>query len=183
MKDSNNKKIKIYIILTYTGTILSKIIKCYTKAEFCHASIALDEDLEQIYSFGRLNPYNPFIGGFVREGIDIGTFKRFKNTKAEIYSIDLSIKQYKKLVNIIKKMRRKKYLYKFNTIGLFATAFNMKITRKNRFYCSEFVKYAIEQSRIELDFPDIIRPNDFRNIKGLTLRYRGKLRDYKGVIY
>lgn len=80
---------KIYIILTYTGTVLSRIIKCYTKDEFSHVSIALDKDLRQMYSFGRLNPYNPFKGGFVHEGINIGTFKRFKNTRARIYSLEI----------------------------------------------------------------------------------------------
>ena len=49
---------KIYIILTHTGTILSKIIKKYTKDEFSHVSISLDVDLKEMYSFGRLNPYN-----------------------------------------------------------------------------------------------------------------------------
>lgn len=34
---------KIYIILTHTGTILSKIIKEFTKDEFSHVSIALDK--------------------------------------------------------------------------------------------------------------------------------------------
>ena len=178
MKASNNHNIKIYIILTYTGTILSKIIRCYTGAEFCHASICLDEQLTEIYSFGRLNPYNPFIGGFVQEGLNIGTFKRFKNTRAEIYSVDLTTKQYKKMVNIIKKMKRKRNLYKFNTIGLFASAFNIKFQRKNRFYCSEFVKYLIEQSKIELNLPNLIKPNDFKNVNGLTLKYRGVLKDY-----
>ena len=81
---------KIYIVLTYTGTILSKIIRVYTKAEFCHVSLSLDKRLNKMYSFGRLNPYNPFIGGFVHEGINIGTFKRFKNTKAEIYEIEVT---------------------------------------------------------------------------------------------
>ena len=70
---------KIYIILTHTGTTLSKIIKNYTKDEFSHVSISLDKDLNEMYSFGRLNPYNPFWGGFVHEGINFGTFKRFKN--------------------------------------------------------------------------------------------------------
>ena len=36
---------KIYIILTHTGTVLSTIIKYYTKDEFSHVSIALDADL------------------------------------------------------------------------------------------------------------------------------------------
>jgi hypothetical protein len=71
---------KIYIILTYTGTILSQIVKVYTRREFSHVSISLDEDLTKMYSFGRLNPYNPFSGGFVHEKINQGTFKRFKRT-------------------------------------------------------------------------------------------------------
>lgn len=48
---------KIYIILTFTGTALSRIIKFATKVEFAHVSIALDEELNEMYSFGRINPY------------------------------------------------------------------------------------------------------------------------------
>ena len=42
---------KIYIVLTHTGTNLSKIIKSWTKDEFSHVSIALDEDLKEIANF------------------------------------------------------------------------------------------------------------------------------------
>ena len=175
----DGKNRKIYIVLTYTGTILARIIKYYTKAEYSHVSIALDENLDRMYSFGRLNAYNPFIGGFVREGIDIGTFKRFKNTTAAIYSVTLTNEQYRKLKGIIKKFARKKHLYKFNIIGLFASGFNIKIKRNNYFYCSEFVKYLIEESKIELKMPELVRPNDFKNIDGLYLTYNGVLKDYK----
>ena len=69
---------KIYIILTHTGTALSTIIKYYTKDEFSHISISLDENLEEMYSFGRLNPYNPFLGGFVHESIKMEHLKDSK---------------------------------------------------------------------------------------------------------
>lgn len=46
---------KIYIILTYSGTILSRLIKVYTREKYCHVSVALDENLNEMYSFGRLN--------------------------------------------------------------------------------------------------------------------------------
>lgn len=36
---------KIYIVLTHTGTILSKIVKWYTKKDFSHVSISLDKEL------------------------------------------------------------------------------------------------------------------------------------------
>ena len=86
----------IYVVITYTGTMLSKIIKMYTKSEFSHVSISMDLELQQMYSFGRLNPYNPIIGGFVHEYIDKGTFKRFKKTKTEVYSMFVTDEQYEK---------------------------------------------------------------------------------------
>ncbi len=175
----NKKKRKIYIVLTYTGTILSMLIKGYTKAEYSHVSIALDENLEEMYSFGRLNPYNPFIGGFVHEGINVGTFKRFKKTKALIYSLELDERRYKKLKRLIKKMARKKQIYKFNTIGLVACGFNKRIRRKNSFYCAEFVKYLLDQVHIDSNLPEIIKPMDFKNMSDLEIEYNGILRNYR----
>ena len=125
---------KIYIILTYTGTILSRIVKIYTRKEYSHVSISLDRDLNEMYRFGRLNPYNPFIGGFVHEGIDRGTFKRFKNTKTKIYSMEIDEEKYERLEEIIENIQQKKKLYKFNVIGLIAVALNVRIKRENCFY-------------------------------------------------
>ena len=169
---------KIYIILTYTGTILSRIVKIYTRKEYSHVSISLDRDLNQMYSFGRLNPYNPFIGGFVHEGIDRGTFKRFKNTKTKIYSMEIDEEKYERLEEIIENIQQKKKLYKFNVIGLIAVALNVRIKREKCFYCAEFVKYVLEQSQV-VELPEIIKPDDFNKLNGLNEVYIGKLQDYK----
>lgn len=45
---------EVFIVLTYSGTALSTIIKKFTKDEFAHVSIALDENLEQMYSFRKI---------------------------------------------------------------------------------------------------------------------------------
>lgn len=170
---------KIYLILTHTGTTLSTIIKCYTKDEFSHVSIALDKELNTMYSFGRLHPNNPFIGGFVHEGIDFGTFKRFKNTQSEIYSLEIADNKYEKIKEEIKKFESNKEKYKFNIIGLFAVSINKKIHYKDTFYCAEFVKYLFEKVKIDNNLPDIIRPQDFKKLKDIELVYSGKLKDYK----
>ena len=169
---------KIYIILTYTGTILSRIVKIYTRKEYSHVSISLDSNLNQMYSFGRLNPYNPFIGGFVHEGIDKGTFKRFKKTKTKIYSLEIDEEKYKKLENIIENIQNSKNLYKFNLIGLIAVALNVKIKREKCFYCAEFVKYVLEQTQV-LELPDIVKPEDFEKVQGLNEVYKGILKEYQ----
>ena len=170
---------RIYIILTYSGTVLSRIVKAYTGAEYSHVSIGLDENLTKMYSFGRLNPYNPFIGGFVHEGINIGTFKRFKNTQTAVYSIMISDEQYNRLNQIIHKVEATSQEYKFNFIGLFAVALNMKIQRRRAFYCAEFVKYAMKKAQIRNNLPDIVKPEDFLNLENIRLEYKGALKQYK----
>jgi len=169
---------EIYIVLTYTGTILAKIVKFYTRQKFSHISISLDKDLNEMYSFGRLNPYNPFIGGFIHEHIDKGTFKRFKNTQAKIFSVEVTEEQYEKLRKNIEEMQAESEKYKFNIIGLFAVAFHKKIRAKNSFYCAEFVKYITEKSDINYNLPEIIKPEDFRRMKHKEEIYEGLLRNY-----
>jgi hypothetical protein len=174
---------KIYIVLTHTGTILSSIIKNYTNAEFTHVSISLNKELTKMYSFGRLNPYNPFIGGFVHEGIHHGTFKRFKNTFTAIYSLEILENEYKDLEDIIFSINNRKELYKFNILGLFAAGFNKKIEFKQSFYCAEFIKYLFENVGIYTNLPKVVKPEDFLKINGINLEYKGTLRKYKSNKY
>ena len=171
---------KLYIVLTFTGTALSRIIRVFTKNEFAHVSIALDDELNEMYSFGRLNPYNPFWGSFVQEGINIGTFKRFRNTSAEVYSIWVSDEQYEKARKIIAYYIENRQKYRFNFIGLACVGINKRITRKNRFYCAEFVKHILKSVRITEanKLPKLIKPEDFKQMEGIRLEYKGLLRKY-----
>lgn len=176
---------KIYLVLAHTGTTLATIIKYYTKDEFSHVSIALDDELEEMYSFGRLNPYNPFWGGFVHENIHKGTFKRFKNTKTEVYSLLVTDEQYEKIEKRILYFSHNKEKYKFNILGLACVSINKRILRKNTFYCAEFVKHVLKTSGItEVNaLPEIIKPQNFKEMEGLRLEYEGLLRNYKKKKY
>lgn len=173
---------KIYIILTHTGTTLSRIIKYYTKDEFSHVSIALDSNLNQMYSFGRLKPYNPFLAGFVHERINKGTFKRFFKTRAKVYSLEINDSQYEKLkyaILYIKKLRRE---YKFNIFGLFAVGLKIKIRGNKSFYCAEFVKHVLDEAEIKTELPELVRPEDFKLIKNIKVEYDGYLRLYNKMV-
>ena len=169
---------KLYIVLTYSGTVLGRIIKYYTNAEFSHVSIALDENLEKMYSFSRINPYIFFLGGFVHEDLNSGSFKRFKNTHAAIYRLNVTKEQYMKVQEVIYNMYKNKEKYKFNIIGLFANGFNIKYERKDSFYCAEFIKYLFDLSGIDINLPELVKPNDFKDVKELKLKYKGKLNRY-----
>lgn len=170
---------KIYIVITHTGTLLSKIIRSYTKDEFSHVSLALDIDLKQMYSFGRLNPYNPFFGGFVQEYQDYGTFKRFKNTRTKIIELDTTDDQFDKLRKNIQYFKENKNKYKFNVKGMFSAGFDIKIEKKDSFYCAEFVKFILEESDINLNLPKLIKPENFKEINFGKEIYNGLLREYR----
>lgn len=43
----------VYLLLTDTGTVFSTAIKKYTRKPYNHASLALDQQLTEVYSFAR----------------------------------------------------------------------------------------------------------------------------------
>lgn len=170
---------KIYVVLSQTGTLLSRIIQLRTGAEYAHSSIALNENLTRMYSFGRLHPYIAFIGGFVRESKYFGTFRRFKNTQVSIFEIELTDKQYEEILNNIELIRKNKKNYRFNILGLFLAGINKQNNRENYFYCAEFVKYILSKSGVDVSYlPEIIKPEDFKKLENAILIYRGYLKDY-----
>lgn len=172
------KNKKIYIILSYTGTILSKIIKLYTRKKYSHTSISLDENLENMYGFGRTNAYNPFNGGFVHESPKWGTFKRFYKTKAVILSLEVSEEQYQGVVDTLEKFKAEEKKYKYNYLGVVFAAFNKPHHKKYRYYCSEFVQHVLEQAKIKTNLPSLSRPMDFLNIENIEIVYEGVLKEY-----
>lgn len=105
----SNQNKQLYIVISQTGTLLSRILKQITGAEYNHASISLSRDLERMYSFGRRNPYNPFWGGFVIESPRTGTFKRFSETKVLVLSVSVTEEQHaelKEMLDVMWKRRR-----------------------------------------------------------------------------
>ena len=156
----------IYILLTDTGTWFSRMIKLYTKAPYNHASISIDENLEELYSFGRKVYYNPLSAGFIKERMDQGVFFYKKNTKCLIYKIEVSEKQYNQFTKNIAQFKCFKDQYRYNLLGVMAIAVNKRLIRENAFTCSQFVASML------------VTPEDITKIPQLTLIYEGKLRDY-----
>ena len=68
--------------------------------------------------------------------------------------------------------------YGYNNLGVAAIIFNRKLKRKNKYYCSEFVKYLVDVGNVDNNLPDIVKPQDFQNIDNVELIYKGKLRDF-----
>lgn len=171
---------KIYIIVSQTGTMLSRVLKHVTGAEYNHVSLSLHSDLREMYSFGRKNPYNPFWGGFVRESPHYGTFKRFSNTKVIVLELCIDTEKYEEIQSLLNRMLREKETYGYNYVGLGLAAFRINLHWERRYYCSEFVKEVLRSVGVQAvqTLPLITQPIHFLEIPGAKIVYGGKLRDY-----
>lgn len=170
----------VYILLTDTGSVLTRMIKTFTASPYNHVSISFDEDLKTLYSFGRRNPNNPFLGGFVEESIYSGTFKKFKNTTCMLLKFEVTQEEYDMLTQRIDFFVENMAKYNYNFIGLIGAAFNKRVPRKSAYFCSEFVADVLYQSNVNVwDIPPhMVRPSDFGEDARFEVLFEGLLSDY-----
>ena len=170
----------IYVVISRTGTLLCRMIGLFSGGVYNHASLSLDESLSLMYSFGRVNAYNPIVGGFVKESPFFGTFKRFAGTEVIVYRIPVTREQKTAIEVCLHDMYARRDHYGYNFLGLLVAAFGVYWQRKNRYYCSEFVRdvlgwYSVLDARV---YYGIVKPEDFAAIPGAKCIYSGNLRRY-----
>lgn len=165
----------VYILLTDTGTIFTRMIKFFTKQPLNHASISFDSQLRDVYSFGRKQRVNPFVGGFVSEDIRKGLFLE---AECALYSCSVTEEQYQLMVSKVKEIEEEKDDYKYNFLGLFAVLFNKNLDRDKAYFCSQFVATILDESGIDLHFNkplSLVTPHDLNNLSSFQVEFQGKL--------
>ncbi|MCD4839412.1 hypothetical protein LRS37_11060 [Neobacillus sedimentimangrovi] len=168
---------EVYVLLTDTKTTLSKTIGLFTKQSLNHVSISFDQQLREIYSFGRKKPNNPFLGGFIREQINQDLFE---NAIGAVYRCSVTEEQFQRMKKFVQAIEEERHSYRYNFIGLFGVLFNQPIKREKAYFCSQFVSAVFQSGDVIIaDKPDmLVTPNDFINCPHLQLVYEGPLCDY-----
>lgn len=171
----------IYILVSQTGTTISKILKIFTRKPYNHVSVACKEDLSEMYSFCRNKPERPLPATFNKEIIGEGTLGKYSFIPCELYRLPVTADQKILFMKNLENFKRNREIYSYNCIGLGFMFFNIAFSRKNKFVCSQFVGYMLEKSGIESHIRKPVclqTPEDFRHIQGAELIYRGNLNNY-----
>lgn len=129
---SKKGKRKIYILLTNTGSIPTKLIKVYTKSPYNHVAISFTRDLRRFYSFGRKKYYNPLFGGFVIESINSKIYEYFSETTCSIFSLEVDWRVYYRMRKVIREFEKEKDKYVYSFLGLLGVIIKIPIERE---YC------------------------------------------------
>lgn len=170
----------IYIVTSQTGTKFSRFLHLFNRAPYNHVSIALEGDLDVLYSFGRQCLWLPIASGFVREKPGRGIYRRYQDTQCAVYRVAVTGEQYLRLREVISSFEEEEWTYRYNFLGLLAIQAGIPFHRRRHFVCSQFVAYVLRESGVWNPEKDVslIRPQDFAALPGAQLVYQGRLNDY-----
>lgn len=171
---------KVYIMISKTGTWLSRILGFLSGFKYMHSSISFDPTLKEMYSFGRIKPHNPLIGGFVKESLYQGVYTFSSKNECMVYSTTISEEQAELLKGEIERFEMSDQAYHYNFLGLFFIPFRIKVQRKHHYFCSQFItelfiRIAILDQNVK---PYRTSPKDLVNLLNLQLEYSGLIKDY-----
>lgn len=169
----------IYILLTRSTTILSRIVHFITEDDYTHVSISFEKTLQPLYSSSRKNGRTLFPAGPCKESFYRGYLKKHREIPCAIYELRVSDEIYEMAKKEVARIMEHADKYHFNIIGLILCQFNIPFVRKRYFFCSQFVCEILKRSNALTIGKDssLMRPSDYMKLPELRCCFRGHLRD------
>ena len=170
----------IYIVLTRSDTILSRLIHLVTADTYTHVSIAFDEQLQTLYSSARKNGRTIFPAGPCREYL-CGDYyqKNARLIPCAVYELEVSDEAYDKAVEEVTQIMEQADQYHYNILGLLLCQLNIPHRRRHHFFCSQFVSEVLHRSQA-VSLPkdtSLMKPSDYMQLPQLLCRFRGRLNE------
>lgn len=170
---------KIYLLLSRTGTVPSRMIHSLLGGRYTHVSIAIRPATNEFYSFARRKLNNPLNAGFIIENIHTLVFSKYPDCNCGLYSLEVTDEAYAKIKKTVEHFVDNRSHYDYNFLGLLPARLGIKTNRKHNFTCSQFVATVLSKAdAVELPkHPSLMMPNDFLTLKGATLIYSGPIKN------
>jgi len=170
----------IYVVISRTPTYTGKLVRKFLKEKYNHASISLDKNLSQMYSFCRLSVSNPLVGGIVRESVFTLTIGLKDNVPINIYRIPVTTQKYELISKFIYGIYNDNEVYYYNFLQAIGLINNKRHAVYKTYICTEFVMEALRKAGIKLTTLESYRitPTDICTIMKNFICYSGNLDDY-----
>lgn len=172
----------VYVVLVHTQSIVSWAIAAVTQDQYTHAAIALTQDLDAMYSFGRRWSRYPFWGCFKRENFSEGFYARGGALPGVVLRVEVTDRQYGRIREMIAGFEARRDSLRYDTVGLLIGAFGLPSDSSGHYTCSKFVADVLGTAGVHyFDKPlSLVRPQDLLALPGQVV-YRGDLRQYVGL--
>lgn len=150
----------IYVVFSSTPYKIGKMIRAVTREKYNHVSIALDENLTQMYSFARRYQCTPLYGGFVQES-SARYFRKGIRASVKIYKLTVTEENYNTVVQRLESMWQAKEHYLYNHLSVLTTVFHKSIRLRDAYTCVEFCVEILHELGVD------VQPGKYYGIKDL----------------
>lgn len=180
----NKNQKYIYVILTKCMTLPGKVIRKFTGGEYSHASISLDKDLNEMYSFARFYYHTPIVAGFTNESLTSLSLGKEEDIEFKIFRIPVTGYQYRIIKKQIEYFKNNSDKYLYNLFGLIFYPMNIEFNVKDTYICTEWVAKTLAIGKIKSKQlnRNRISPIEIMDILKEYEYYSGSIAEYaKGV--
>lgn len=159
----------LFVLLTQFPGADSRALRWWTRFDYSHVSLGLDEDMNTFYSF--------VVKGFIVE--DISRYNKPGRTPfpCELYSLEVSEETYQAVRGTLLTFIRKKPQLRYTRLGLILTLIRIPWRLKDRYICSQFVAETLQRcTSARLKKPSTLYlPKDFSRFRELKMVFKGDL--------
>ncbi len=138
----------VYIVLSQTPTGVGKAIRRVGGLQYNHASIAFDENLNELYSFGRIKNRVPILAGFVKEYPERFSLRQAQCVNIIIYKIPITKEQLERGKSKIREIASEKEVYMYNLLSVVTFPLLHGFYTYKAFSCSEFVAHVLQYMNV-----------------------------------
>ncbi|MBQ8849927.1 MAG: hypothetical protein IJ011_06335 [Clostridia bacterium] len=170
---------QVYVLLSRTDTVTSRIVHAFTHGTYTHASLAITPETDSFYSYARRRLYNFLIGGIIKEDVNSFVFARFPNSNCALFELDVSDGDYERIKGQVDFCLDNYDRATYSFAGAALMRLGIIWRRKYKFTCSQFVAICLAQAEgitLPKD-PYLMLPHDFVKIAGMRKIYEGKIKD------
>lgn len=163
---SRKNKYPVFIILTSGDSKVSSIIRKGSGSRYSHASIAFNEELNPIYSFGRNDEEKFSSTGFIQTNpySSLWSTKQASEIPYAIYVTFVDKNSYDKMQNRLKDFTQNPNKFKYNWIGLLRIFFGLPSKHAEKWFCSAFVAEILGNSKMLGKDSTLFKPEELSNI-------------------
>ncbi len=178
----DSRQYYIYIVISETPTEFGRLIRKFAKIKYNHASIAFDQELQQLYSFGRRQYKNPLNAGLIKEYPERFTLRRYSHVNVRIFKIPVTKEQYTLGKSRILEIKHDREGYLFNLFSILCyPVLRQGFPTYKAYTCAEFVAHMSRVMGIGMD-PDKLNceytPEEIGRHVSDWLFFEGNLLDY-----
>lgn len=174
----------IYVVFSSTPNRVGRLVRQVTGETYNHASIALDENLNSMYSFARRYYHTPLYGGFVKESLS-RYHQNGQVARISICRIPVSEQQYKDLEHLLSNMYKNRGHYLYNHLSALGATVRKRISARDAYTCIEFCVNILRWLGMDVDPEKYYTVCDIKNLLSNYCIYTGPVPvgDYDADFY